>query len=1152
MSDLSKLLLFAVAFTFHLSSSAQTPGAYKALNFDGSNDDAWIDDDTSLNPRDEMTVEAWIKPESFGVNAWSNSIFCKHGWASGNAGYVLRCGDGGKLSFNVAGRTSGSWEEAVTSVGVLKAGQWYHVAGTFDGDSVNLYLNGVLQATHLYTGQINISSGLDPRIGELANGGGRNFDGTIDEVRVWNRALSEIEIRRQMCQKIGTTHPKYGNLAGAWHLDEGTGTTTDDYSNRGNDATLRNGPVWIDSKAAIGDTSVMTSTSSALTLGSQQGDFMHISAISGSPRAVHLYLVNDTSTQPGDSTISVRLDSSHYYGVYVIGGSSVKYTASLDIGGHPVKGTADECGLDMLLKEPGIAGIWASTNSAEFFTSGDSLVVRDIPLASEIMIGVHPFDSTSVLKSSSGYPWICGSDSLALVASGNSSFSFKWYKDDVLLPNDTTNILKVIDTGDYHVEVRRSSVCNVTSTKLHISKRTKPTVSLSSIPGICEDVDSAILTGGSPKGGWFTVEGLVDDSLVYPRINGTGSFEVIYNYADPSSQCIGKDTQVLDIWALPKVGVSSGTEVCNNIDSLQMIHGIPAGGVYTGTGVKNGYFYPLLVGFNPGNYPYTYTFTDTNGCVNSYTDSVLVKETTDAFFNAIPDLCEADESVDLTAFPKGGSFSGTGIVGTTFDPAVAKEGSHELRYTYKNSEGCTDIAIRMVNVFRNTPTTWNYTLTACNNADSIQLAHGSPSPGKFSGQGVTSSSGYFHPLIAGSGTHTLTYNYIDTNGCDNKVKRDVTVNDTATLQITSAIGEFCPARNIKLDHVSPSGGTYSGNGVSGDTLFGSLAGAGEGNVRYAFTNKHSCVSATILPFFVITPENALVSVKDSMCAGEDPVQVTINPPGGTLSGKGIISTLFSPNFAGAGSHEIKYEYIDSNFCTITVFDTVHVGEEPDVMLAAFASVCQGDQVFTIEGGSPTGGKYIVDDKVEVFFYPGQYATGQHDIRYVYFNAFGCGDSAEQPIFVNEHPAKPVITILGNVLTSSANQGNQWYDMSGEISGETGKTLHTVIDGDYYVVVTNDSGCSTGSDTVTFTHIGVHDQRVLPCNVYPNPSHDGLFFVEDLAGAEFRIYDATARLILEGRIDSRSGQLDLRNSASGIYHVEFTLEGRRYSTRVEKR
>jgi hypothetical protein len=68
--------------------------------------------------------------------------------------------------------------------------------------------------------------------------------GRLDEIRLWDVALSQVEINNWMCIPIDLTHPNYSNLMGYWQLNEGTGTTTTDLSINGNNGTLFGGALW--------------------------------------------------------------------------------------------------------------------------------------------------------------------------------------------------------------------------------------------------------------------------------------------------------------------------------------------------------------------------------------------------------------------------------------------------------------------------------------------------------------------------------------------------------------------------------------------------------------------------------------------------------------------------------------------------------------------------------------------------------------------------------------------------------------------------------------------------------------------------------------------------------------------------------------------
>ena len=91
----------------------------------------------------------------------------------------------------------GGIDRAVSAIPSLTAGAWAHIAMTYDGTRQRLYINGVEVLNRAQTGSVAVSAGA-LRIGGNASWAGEFFRGLIDEVRVYNRALSAAEIAADM------------------------------------------------------------------------------------------------------------------------------------------------------------------------------------------------------------------------------------------------------------------------------------------------------------------------------------------------------------------------------------------------------------------------------------------------------------------------------------------------------------------------------------------------------------------------------------------------------------------------------------------------------------------------------------------------------------------------------------------------------------------------------------------------------------------------------------------------------------------------------------------------------------------------------------------------------------------------------------------
>lgn len=217
-----------------------------AMNFNGTSDYISVQNAASLNPNTAITISAWIKASAFGTNSYDNTIVGKDDWSSGNRGYALRCGDGGKLSFNFAKSVS-TWSESVTFLSLLTTTDWFFVTGVYDGSMISTYVNGAMVGSLPCTGTM-VASTTSLLIGSCPGPSNpRYFSGKIDEVSIWNRALTQLEITAMYIGSLPspTCLPNYVATNGlvSWWPFCGNG---DDLSSNGNHATVNNATLTAD------------------------------------------------------------------------------------------------------------------------------------------------------------------------------------------------------------------------------------------------------------------------------------------------------------------------------------------------------------------------------------------------------------------------------------------------------------------------------------------------------------------------------------------------------------------------------------------------------------------------------------------------------------------------------------------------------------------------------------------------------------------------------------------------------------------------------------------------------------------------------------------------------------------------------------------
>ena len=157
----------------------------------------WIDDHKELNVTKQLSIFAWVKWNKGGIKhvdpLWWPMIVMK---ASVNKTYLLFLDTGDGVNPNkpsIAFRMSGPG--TVYSKETVKEEAWYHAAGTYDGNEIKIYINGKLSNFMPGGGAIAVTDNV-LIIGAALNG--RRFHGIIDEVGIYNRALTPNEVKGTM------------------------------------------------------------------------------------------------------------------------------------------------------------------------------------------------------------------------------------------------------------------------------------------------------------------------------------------------------------------------------------------------------------------------------------------------------------------------------------------------------------------------------------------------------------------------------------------------------------------------------------------------------------------------------------------------------------------------------------------------------------------------------------------------------------------------------------------------------------------------------------------------------------------------------------------------------------------------------------------
>ncbi|MFA4827562.1 MAG: LamG-like jellyroll fold domain-containing protein, partial [Candidatus Shapirobacteria bacterium] len=170
----------------------------QALNFKGTTDIVSISDNAALDLTGPFTIASWIKATSQ-PGGWRNFVAK---WAAGddslsaeNSYYVAEeaSGSGHVIKFRM--EDSGGGTQIFGST-VLALNVWYHVTAVYDGSFMRIYVNGASDATPVSRTTGARDSATVFNVGNKTSNNSYGHPGPLDEVRVYNRALSADEIRR--------------------------------------------------------------------------------------------------------------------------------------------------------------------------------------------------------------------------------------------------------------------------------------------------------------------------------------------------------------------------------------------------------------------------------------------------------------------------------------------------------------------------------------------------------------------------------------------------------------------------------------------------------------------------------------------------------------------------------------------------------------------------------------------------------------------------------------------------------------------------------------------------------------------------------------------------------------------------------------------
>lgn len=506
----------------------------------------------------------------------------------------------------------------------------------------------------------------------------------------------------------------------------------------------------------------------------------------------------------------------------------------------------------------------------------------------------------------------------------------------------------------------------------------------------CPSSTPFFVSNFSPAGGTWSGPNITTAGLITPP-SVPGSFVVQYTW----NGCVGNKTINID-----GINIQQFDTLCQSV-ATDTFKFSPKGGTWTGPNVLNS-----ILGINnpnlasSGNKRYIYSI---NGCKDTLNRTILA---VDARWDEIacPDATHYTMPAGL---PAGGYWSGKGI----FDPingifapdsfsVPGKSTFVQTNLTYHANNGCTDTKIMYIRYTRFYADTINNCVSDTAYFMRYQYLFNDPWNMLFTGSaGIIGNGIYnqkFSPAAAGRGSINAIIG--DANGCKDTII--IRVYPRANIQKDTVL---CIADDPIQLFNGENKGQFTGPGISNSNLgiFNPVsAGIGLHQVLFQLPGKCTDTINIRVNGLPVVTMNGLLS---NYCFRDTAIPIVLNPKGGTLTGTGLIDTVFNPSKTSTGNYTFRYKY-GTGKCVNTVTHDLTIADTLRVTLKADQdTICIGIPLNLNSNSEGGTGTYRLDWNTGAYNVQSLYDVPKQSKTYRVVLRDGCSDSsyAEWKVFV--HP-----------------------------------------------------------------------------------------------------------------------------------------------------
>ncbi len=1019
--------------------------AYRAgtLDLDGVNDMVTVPESSNLEINNTITLESWVYARSGANNNSTQDVLCKSSQDFNN-GYIFPRTDDSWQSFVFYLHINGQWEKLSAPYGLMDS--WHHMAATYDGYYMRIYLDGALAASKQVSGTIDNSVANNLVIGQQP-GFIEYFNGQVEESRIWSRALNQCEIINNMnCEVDPAVNPElvayYKYNQGFVDVDNAGINTLLDATANANNGTLEN----------FG----LTGLSSNWTA----------------------YKINGSCTVYTAPPVTVSANGT-IFGV----GSTVKlFTFGGELGtGYSWEGPA---GFTSTVQNPNITN--AQINQSGVYTVTVPFVKCAVNASTRI--DVSPLDPIQA----DGPTTFCPSSSVTLSTTAVGS-AYQWYLDDVLIPGANAQSYVATVGGSYTVSVTKGKDVLVTvPMQLTVVDNLPPVPDQQILPVLHLATPAVVTTVPTATDNCRgVIQGVTNSQLSFDT---PGTYTITWTYDDQNGHVVTQDQQVevvlgVDLIA-PTLTVPADMTISADVTNCGAIAN------FTATATDNSLL-PVTITYsqNPGTVfqvganTITVTATDQSMNVTEKTFVITVLPTIVAPIEGNTVIC-AGQTTTLTDVTPGGTWSSLGSAVATVDAAGVVTGISAGTATIQYTNACgvsADIQVTVNGLPVATVTAGSAT-TFCAGG-SVNLSVGAVSGNTYqwyNGTNAIANANSATYTASGAGEYTVTVT--NSNGCQSTSSATtVTVNPLPVATVTAGSATtFCEGGSVVLTAAGQPGNTYQwyngANAIANETGASYTASAG-GNYTVVVSNggcqsTSSATTVTVNPLPVVT---VTAGSATTFCAGGSVVLTAASQPGNTYqwyNGANAITNETGASYTANAAGEYTVTVTNSNGCQSTSSaTTVTVNPLPVATVTAGSATtfCAGGSVVLTAAGQPGNTYQWYNGANAITNETGTSYTASAGGNYTVVVSNGGCQSTSAPVTINV-VALPVLNpITGNTTVntgattqlSNTTSGGTWMSSNGNATVSSTGLVTGVAEGTSTIsyTVTNGNGCSTTVSTV---------------------------------------------------------------------------------------